>query len=439
MRAVQTLRRLRWFALLGQAVVILSVHFLWQAPLPLWPITIVLVIFAATNLVISDVVLRNVLGGSGRFAVAHSEGARNDRLPNTRPPERWASVCGAVTVLDVTFLTVLLGLCGGPANPFSVLYLVHVMLAAVITTRWWARGVVLASSVGFACLFLYHVPLPPKLGGHHMMVGAQDGSYSIHLQGMWLAYTISAIVIAEIVSGVSIALKQEREKQAHSSRFLGLAALAAGAAHELGNPLGTIRLAASELELAGRKETLPDNIIDDIRLINQETLRAQAVLHRLSASAGELRGEALRPMSLGQFVASLGERLESERLQITINIAGHDAFVQWPIEAMSQALTQLVSNAVQASAALADSVTCDFIEKGEHIEVRIRDQGVGMDKQVLARISEPFFTTRGASGMGLGVFIARSLIEDMGGELNFISKVGEGTTATACIPKVQAI
>lgn len=434
MTEILTLQRLRWFALLGQSIVIVTVSFFLRAPLPLIPIAIILALFATSNWLLGRI---SVLSATSAF----SPGPR--LITHSTATER---ICGITTVVDVIFLTVLLALCGGPANPFSVLYLVHVMLAAVITSKWWARCVVAASSVGFACLFMYFVPLPAQLGGHdhQMMAGADTGSFSIHLQGMWLAYTISAIVIAEIVSGVSIALKQEREKQAHSSRFLGLAALAAGAAHELGNPLGTIRLAASELEIAGRKQSLAPALMDDIRLINQEVLRSQSVLNRLSVSAGELRGEAVLPMPATQFIDGLMRRIAFENISVGLDLSIDDAIVEWPIEAMSQALLQLISNAKQASVAASikqalikdPMIDLQMVDDDSHIVIRVRDRGVGMTKSILARISEPFFTTRGAEGMGLGVFIARSLIEDMGGELSFQSKVDLGTVAYARIPKV---
>lgn len=398
--SIRALVRLRWIALAGQALTILAVVGLFGAPLPLGPVFGLLSILALSNLVV------------GRLQ-------HLDR----------GQVTGAVLFLDVLLLTGLLALSGGPTNPFSVLFLVHVMLAAIITTRRWTWIIAAASSAGFASLFVLSLPLPPELGGgHHHM---HQGSFSAHLQGMWLAYSLSAIAIGVFVSQLSAELRRERDRQEQTSRLLGLAALAAGAAHEIGNPLGTIRIAAGELEAELRSRGGSPELLSDVQLIHQEVARAKAVLQRMASSAGELAGEAILPLDVEGFLGRVVAQVDGTRIRLDID-PGLPR-VRWPAEATTQALSQLLGNALQASAPSGE-VHVGAHLRGDGIALEIQDEGVGMDASVLARVGEPFFTTRPARGMGLGVFVARSLVERMGGQMSIESRTGKGTTVSVWLP-----
>ena len=183
---------------------------------------------------------------------------------------------GASLLIDIVALSVILSYSGGPANPFSVLYLILVMLTAIMTNAAWTWSAVITSSLCYALIFWFHTSLPSALGGEHGMHsqhGAHSASFSLHLQGMWLAYTIAAIAIALFVSRLSVALQRERERRLEGEKLLGLAALAAGAAHEIGNPLGTIRVVTSDLESLVKSEErdserVSSELLSDIQLIN---------------------------------------------------------------------------------------------------------------------------------------------------------------------------
>jgi two-component system sensor histidine kinase RegB len=338
---------------------------------------------------------------------------------------------GALVLLDVAILTGLLALSGGPANPFSVLFLVHVMLAAIITTRAWTWIIIATSSAGFALLFVLRVPLPPELGGHaHHMT---DEAYSIHLQGMWLAYTVAATAIGVFVSGLAAALRRERERQEQTSRLLGLAALAAGAAHEIGNPLGTIRIAAGELEQDLLSREGPSELLSDVQLINQEVARARVVLDRMASAAGELAGEAILPLDAEGILAGAVTLVGEEGSRVRLDVDGALPKVCWPREATKQAISQIVRNALDASGPDGEVAVRASVD-GEGVALEIQDRGVGMAPPVLARVGEPFFTTRPGRGMGLGAFVARSLIERMGGHISLDARLGKGTTVFVWLP-----
>lgn len=404
---------LRWVAVVAQAVTVAVVEQVFSATLPLGWLFFTIGVAALTNLAIRPI--------SRRFPQEH--------------------VVGSVLVLDVVLLSVLLGLAGGPANPFSVLYLVHVTLAATVTRPRWTFAIAALASVGFGLLFFFHQPLPPSLGGHgeHHMHGGSTASYSAHLQGMWLAFTVTAVAIAALVSRLSSALRIERENNEKATHLLGLATLAAGAAHELGTPLATIRVAASELESELRAQGLNDEVLSDLRLVNDEVLRARRVLDRMAIGAGELVGEAPQSRLLREVLdEALTDLAPEERARISCRVEPPGPVqVRWPSHAVGQVMVQLMRNALDASTKDGE-VSCRCLAEGAGVSIQVTDAGVGMSPEVLARLGEPFFSTRGERGMGLGVFIAQSLVRHIGGDIRFESELGKGTTVSMILPREVA-
>lgn len=393
--------RLRWVALAAQASTIALVMGAWEVQLPLPELLLTLGVSALSNAVLT------------RVPRAASE-----------------PMLGAALVFDGVVLTALLGLCGGPANPFSVLYLIHVTLAAIVTNRLWTWLVVGVSSAGFGLLFFANVPLPPALGGHGHQAGL--GPYGAHLQGMWLSHFVAASAIATFVSALSASLRDERTKRERTARLLGLATLAAGAAHEIGNPLATIRVAAGELQRRLGSTGLPSLVLEDLSLIQQEVDRATEVLRRLAATAGELNGEGLTPTEVQPLLQSVVEHCAYRGASVELDCRPLPA-VNWPVQAVTQALTQLLRNALQASAP-GSAVVCSAWGEAGGVAILVQDCGSGMDSETLERVGEPFFTTRPGAGMGLGVFIARSLLEHLGGRMSLLSRQGRGTTARLWLP-----
>lgn len=405
---VAHLCRLRWVAIFVQLLILLGLSFVDGSKVPLTAMLVVLVTVAASNLWLG----------------------RQKGLQGSSPQ------IGAILLADVVSLTVLLWGTGGPANPFSVFYLVQITLAAVLGAGMWMWAVLLSSCLGFAGLFLWHVPLPAQLGGHgHGGHHGGAGSYSVHLQLMWFAFALVGTAIAVSVSRLSKALLWEQERQEKSARLLGLAALAAGAAHEIGNPLGTIRIAASELERSMKAGDTPPQDLEDIQLIEHEVTRATSVLKRMASAAGELQGEGMAPADLAEFFRGMVADEIGEAGQIELDLPEAAGEVHWPLGAVRQALSQLLRNAVQASEG--KKVQC-WVRVSEHeVRIRVQDEGPGLDPSLLARVGEPFLSSgKGAGeGMGLGLFIAKSLIEQLQGQLELENRKPRGALAKVVLPR----
>ena len=203
-----------------------------------------------------------------------------------------------VLVLDTLVLTGLLHASGGPFNPFSVLYLVYIMLAAVVLGAAWTWSLAALSVACYVALFL----LPVPAGVHHAH-GA--GALSLHLWGMLVAFVVAAVLTAYFVVRLSAAIERRdaeiaamREQATRTERLAALTTLAAGAAHELGTPLGTIAIAATELEHALARLSAAGPLREDARLIRSEVERCRRLPGRLAgARSGGLPG-ARRPRSV---------------------------------------------------------------------------------------------------------------------------------------------
>jgi two-component system, sensor histidine kinase RegB len=209
--------------------------------------------------------------------------------------------------------------------------------------------------------------------------------------------------------------------------------MAAGAAHELSTPLGTVALAAKELERALTRTQEPE-LVADARLIREQVGRCRTILEQMAQGAGTV-GESVTTCTLGELLdeSLVGVRDAPEvHRDVPDDLARTD--LRLPPRAVSQALRSLITNAQDASppnAAVVLAVRCD----DQTVELAIRDRGAGMPGEILERIGEPFFTTKPPGrGMGLGLFLARAVIEAVGGTLHIASTAGSGTEVRVALP-----
>ena len=339
----------------------------------------------------------------------------------------------ALMLTDTALTTLYFFLTGGPFNPFTTLYLVNIVLGTLVLSRgrqWVQLG---ASFFGFASLFWLE-----KLAPDSLQLPNHAEMMRLHLTGMLVAFALAAGFIVTFMQRVQLALKT-REVELESARKLAaLTTLAAGAAHELATPLGTIAVVSKELERSLSKVTLPDGALDDVRLMRSQVDRCRAILQGMSASSGELAGE---PVTRFAAAAWLDDALKDvkgvERVTAPERTALDGLAVEGPRAALAQALKNLVKNALEATPG-EGRVTVAVRRDGDALTVDVSDEGPGMPAQVLTRVGEPFFTTKEPGrGMGLGVFLARTLAEQLGGQLSFESREGAGTVAHFRVPRSE--
>ena len=387
------LLKLRWGAIAGQVLTIAGVVWLMHIPLPLAPLGAIIAVELATNIFYHW----RIRGGTQEWE---------------RP---------ALMALDVLLLTGLLYFTGGPFNPFSFFYLVEIALGAAVLRPRWIWTLVVLSLACSGILFLDHRELPITHAEH----------MAIHLQGMWVAFGVAAAFIVYFLLRITRALTEReaeleasRLEAARSERLASLATLAAGAAHELATPLGTIALVAKELERALANRPAGDDAAADVRLIREQVQRCRAILDQMATDAGEHAGENIVPVSLGDILREL-------EVPVDLDAAARTDRFLLPPRALGQAIRGIVKNARDVSEKVAVRARC---ENG-HVLIEVRDEGPGMTPDVLARAGEPFFTTKPpGKGMGLGIFLTRALVERLGGHFRLESTVGKGTTAIVELP-----
>jgi two-component system sensor histidine kinase RegB len=399
--------RLRFGAVLGQLIVIATVGLALDMQLPLIPLGVVMALELCVNV----------------WAIA--------LLRSGRAVEERHVTLGVGA--DLLLFSALLYFSGGPANPFSFLYLIHIALAAVVLptrTSFLLVAVALACSLG---LFWAHVPLPHD-HAHH------QEHYDWHMRGMWVAFGLAACFIVYFIQRVLRELRAveeellaSRERATRGEAVAALAMLSAGAAHELGSPLSTIALASGELLRRLPADGPGAAAREDVELIKSQVERCRAILDQLASEAGQAKGGSFGDLDWRAIVERSVAGFDAGRLLIEAP-QGRDVRLTGSLTAVSQALRNLVSNAFDASGERG-AVRLGVAQSGGELQFRVEDDGPGMDQSVLARATEPFFTTKPrGQGMGLGLFLAQSVAEQMGGRLVLDSAPGRGTRASLVLP-----
>lgn len=403
---LQWLVRLRWLALAGQATA-----------------TLIAVVFLKIKLPLSGVGSIIALTGLSNLAL---QAWTRRRVPTWLVP--------TVLMLDVFLLTALLLCSGGPSNPFTVLYLVHVAMAVATLAEAWSWMVVAATTACYGLLFLWPsgkiqpLTLTP-------LVGDSADCIALILVAIVIAYFVGRT--RRSLRAHSKALADARERAARNEQLAALTTLAAGAAHELNTPLSTIAVIAKELEVQSRQMDLGDAFVKDSQLIRQEVDRCQYIIARLRADV--LHGDAPKsePILAADLVRGLCEGLKSVAgTNLRIECAPDVQQVMLPFRAVQQALGILVDNAVEASTH-GSPVSLSIYNRNGHVVFEVNDQGTGMSPEVVRRAGEPFFTTKPpGEGMGLGLFLVRLVAEKLGGSLGLESEQGKGTRAMLELPRV---
>jgi two-component system sensor histidine kinase RegB len=402
--------KLRWAAMAGQLVTIGVVHQAMGIQLQLAPLLGLLALSLATNL----------------FAFWWTARGR------TVAP--W--VIPALMIFDTLLLTALLYLTGGPFNPFSFVYLVQIALATVVLSPRSTWTLVLLSLACSAFLFVGYEELPLAKMSHsqHMR---------IHLVGMWVAFGVAAAFIVYFLLRITRALAtrdaelyKARSLVARQEKLASLATLAAGTAHELATPLSTIALVARELDHQLADPSKLDGARADAKLIREQVQRCRAILDRMSIRGGEFAGESPVRVDLADVVReALSELAETPRIRVELAERADACTLDAPPRALAVTLQNLLKNAQDASEGEGCEVVLSAKVVDSKVRIEVRDQGVGMPREVLERIGEPFFTTKPPGcGMGLGIFVSRAMIERLGGHLSIVSDPAKGTCVTIDLP-----
>jgi two-component system sensor histidine kinase RegB len=401
---LKTLIRLRWLAVVGQSAAVLVVWIGLGFPLPVIPCFALIAASAALNIYLTF-----------RYPSAHLV-----------PP----AAALAILTFDASQLAGLLFLTGGLTNPFSLLMTVPVVISATSLPLIWT-GVLGAYVVVVASLLaVFHLPLPwfpgtelamPLIYVVGMLIAVVS---SIAFTGIY-AYRVAeeARLLANALAATELVLQREQ----HISALDGLAA---AAAHELGTPLATIALVAREMEKALGDDT---RFREDVTLLRSQSERCRQILKRLTSLSSE--GEA----HLAQLpLTSLIEETAAPHRDfgIEIKLAAQEMEGPEPVGRRNPGVIYGLGNLVENAVDFARStVSIRWWWNAELVRISITDDGPGFPAEIIDRIGEPYMSRRPAGsssggGLGLGLFIAKTLLERSGATVQFANAGGEGKGAT---------
>ncbi len=405
---LDTVVRLRWLAVLGQSAAIASVHLGLGFKLPL----------AACILLIVASVWLNI-GLRVSYPMSH------------RLSDRAAS---GLLAYDVLQLGALLFLTGGLQNPFALLFLAPVLISATaqppIHTLWLGALVVaVASFLAFA-----HLPLP-------WHPAAPLNLPTLYVGGIWVSILLGVIFTAVYAWRVSAeaddlaeALSAAEMVMAREQHLSQLDGLAAAAAHELGTPLATITLVAKEIANVAPPGS---PLAEDIALLRQEVDRCRKILSTLTALDED--SGPLSTFGLRQLLEEIAGPQRPFGVPILVSATGAGSEpVMRRNPSVLYGIGNLVDNAVDFAVT---GVTLTGAWTDARVTVEVIDDGPGFAPDILLRAGEPYITSRGRSrdrtagsarqdqaarqGLGLGLFIAKTLLERSGAQIRFANNPRE--------------
>lgn len=391
---LDTLVRLRWLAVTGQCLAVAIVHLQLGYRLPFATCLAAITAAAAVNLWLRL-----------RQPASHRLG------------DDAATMLLAFDILELAFL---LYLTGGLQNPFSILFLGPVLISAATLppVRTLALGILAGACV--TLLARFHLRLPWSEPGALELP-------AIYVGGIWtaillgLAFTsVFAYRIAEESRQLGDALAATELVLAREQHLSQLDGLAAAAAHELGTPLATIRLVARELDL---QVPAGSAMADDLALLRGEVERCRVILSKLTSLGDDPEGGGfLSEMTLGHLLEEVAGPQRAFDIAITVDRSGDGPEPRCRRSpGLMYGLGNLIDNAADFAAG---AITVTARWSADAVTVEIRDDGPGFPPDILLRVGEPYVTTRGrsrdeeGSGLGLGLFIAKTLIERSGGQLS---------------------
>jgi two-component system sensor histidine kinase RegB len=420
---LRTLSNLRWLAIAGQSVALFLVYFGFGYRLPLIPCVAAIVASAALNIALAV-----------RYAPTH-------RLTN-----REATV---YLGFDVLQLGVLLYLTGGVVNPFALMFLAPVVIAAATLNLGNTLLLAATAFITVSVIAVFHLPLPWEASAVFTLP-------ELYVAGIWSSLVIGigftsvyAWRIASETARMSAGLAATQLALAREHRLAAIGALATAAAHELGTPLGTIAVVSRELERALAEGSTER---EDAKLLREQAERCRAILTKL-ARPEDTMFSATQRLPLGALLDDIAGQYRGEDVEIAIEIATQNKSEPQPRVWRAPELIHGIANIIENASDFAKSrVLIRASWSASQLEVSVQDDGPGFAPEIFERIGEPYITSRpghyalgdtelgpGAldrhEGMGLGFFIAKTLLEQLGGQVQARNVEKGGARITARWPR----
>lgn len=405
-RNMLLLTQLRWLAVGGQLVTVAVVNFALGIDLPLTQLLMSTATLAALN------IASHVLIASGaRF----TDGA-----------------LAAALLFDVGALTVQLSLSGGITNPFAALFLLHIVLGAVLLRPHYPWTIVAATLIALGILALDPTPLvlPPDL---------PVDPVNLYLFGGFVCFVLIAVLLVVFIGQISrnlrshdAALAAVRQRAAEEDHIVRMGLLASGAAHELGTPLSLLSVAIGDWRAMPRLRDDAE-LQQELAEMDGAVRRCKAIVSGILMSAGEARGVAPEVTSVRRFLTEIVADYRASLLPGTLDFDdrfGADVtIVSDP--ALRQVIGNVIDNAIEVSPG---TVILTALREEDALVIEIADRGTGFAPEILATFGQPYRSTKGKPGGGLGLFLLVNVLRKLGGEASAENRLDGGARVRIVLP-----
>lgn len=404
-RNMLLLIQLRWLAVAGQILTIAVVHWGLKINLPLGVLLIAPAALIVINLISAPLTRRRK--GVPDFEIL-------------------LSLCA-----DVAALTWLLFFTGGSTNPFAPLYVMQIVLAAVLLKPAYAWGFVAVNSVLMCLLTIWNLPLQLP----------SEGALVVDLlqSGMLVNFTLISVLLVVFVTLTSKNLRardaylaEARQQAAEQDHIVRMGLLASGAAHELGTPLASLSVILSDWKRMPVVVSDPD-LQGDVQDMQAEVERCKSIVTGILMSAGEARGQAPTVTTLRAFLDEIIDEWRAKGTsEVTVTLSGggrNPAIIA--DAALKQVFSALLDNAQEAGAR---RVVVSLDEDEDDLLIGFNDDGPGFQLQILEKLGQPYQSTKGRSGAGLGLFLLVNVLRKMGGSVAASNRRDGGASVQLTLP-----
>ena len=364
--------KIRWIAIFGQLFAIFFVAFIINIQIPFFEALIIILFSVVINF------------------YSYLDERKHKTISNTK--------AFLYLLFDTLQLGILLFLTGGIVNPFSIL-----ILAPVITS---------VSILIIITLNFYFIPL--NLGNDFALPSIYNFGLVASLIITVIFIAIYAYLFASSSRKISNALSVSKLQILNQKKITEVGSLSAAAAHELGTPLNTIFLILNDL-LKDKKISNDENITKDINLLKSQADRCRNILKKLSQNPLKLKDKFLEKVKISDLIKINFDKFNKNK---KLNIFNNSDFDEPEIffkDEIMYAIGNIIQNAINYAN---DIVSVELKYLNKNIIIKIYDDGGGFPKDIIDKLGEPYIS-KNNQGMGLGIFIAKNLIENMGGKISF--------------------
>jgi len=378
--------KIRWIAIFGQVLAIFFVSFVIKIQIPFFETLIIILLSVAVNF------------------YSYYEERKNKSISNTK--------AFSYLLFDTLQLGFLLFLTGGIINPFSIL-----ILAPVITSASYlpALMTVILSTISIIIIIILNFNyIPLDLGPKFYLPNIYSFGLVASLIITVIFIAIYAYLFASSSRKISNALSVSKLQILNQKKMTEVGSLSAAAAHELGTPLNTIFLILNDL-LKEKKLIEDKNIVKDIVLLKSQAERCKEILQRFSKNPLKLKDNFLEKVKISDLIKINFDKFnKNKNLTLKINPSESEPEILYRDEIM-YALGNIIQNAIFYSI---NTTKVELNYEKIITKITISDDGSGFSKDIIDKLGEPY-VSKNNQGMGLGIFIAKNLIENMGGNINF--------------------